>query len=381
MALYYKRYSPGYVGSPFQPSYSAAQPDSQYGLSLPPNPGYQSFPAQFGNPDDGPLYRRVHPPVSTSQPVATTDAKEYIVNKRYKYVGYTLVLIALAVLGVEVGNVIYTATNFSNGFSAKPFAAPYILTWIAPGIWGAIPVFITGVLSIRVAGKLNKLVRLFALFCALSAVVFTPAIVAVSITEIVMYPDITDAAKPMVGSNRCYSLSTPASLSCPKFILPLIVAVLASIAFYLTLMITIVFCCCWNPNTGIPKASTPITDTTTQAPAPATTHTTQVIDEYYPYSRFPQGGGMYPRSFNMMGLPPAGRPYFDDTVGPPPRNMMEPDMNFLSSYPVPRPIVSRGFGFAPAYNRDSYGNFPGSLPSLAGFGNQGPNPAYRVVYG
>lgn len=327
-----------------------------------------------GYPLARPVYRMEYPPVDTT-PAANTSKVEaptanqggQIINQRYKYYGYALLLMAFAILGLEIGNVAFTYNTFKPGtttFVKKAFAAPYILTWIAPGIWGAIPILITGYLAVRVAGKINKLVRIFALFCSLSATVFTPAIISVSVAEIMMYSNnipAGDTQPPFGTINKCYQFSSAASLSCPKFILPLIVAVLGGVAFYLTMMVTIIFCCCWDQKD------------VDGAPAD-TTETTQVIDEYYPYARNPPN---YP----PMARPPPPQPYPEPIYRAAPR-MVQPNMDFLSAYPAYRPATSRGFGFAPAYNRQSYGGFPGTLPSLTNFGggDQLPNPAYRVVY-
>lgn len=338
----------------------------------PPRPDYQSYEPYY--PRRRQAYQPYEPDYprpleSDIGPVEEYNTTDYVVNKRYKYYGLVLCFLSVASLAFEIANVVFTILTFKDTITPSPLAVPYILTWIAAGIWGSIPVFITGVLAIKVAGTYKVQVRVFALFCSMSAVVFAPAMIGLSIAEIIMYPK----SNLKFEGKTCYSFDDTGTLSCPKFFLPLAVAILGGIEFYLTLMVTIIFCFCNRPGKEKTKVSgLPAEYQPADYPPDA------------PYSSYPElirrRQAPYYRS-----MPPSGQPQ-----ELPSRGDVAPDLSFLRSYHDSRPFMSRGFGMASAYNHGlTYGNLPGatpvspfygSIPSLAAFGAPGPNPAYRIVY-
>src|SRR6218665_626352 len=72
-----------------------------------------------------------------SHDVLVLGSTNYVVNKRYKYYGIFLCFLSIASFAIEIANVVYTVIN-SN--SSESLNLPYILTWIAAGTWGSIPV-------------------------------------------------------------------------------------------------------------------------------------------------------------------------------------------------------------------------------------------------
>lgn len=320
---------------------------------------------------------------SDIRPADEYNPVEYVVNKRYKYYGIVLCFLAVASFALEIANVIFTIFNFKKLYSDGPLAVPYILTWIAAGVWGSIPVFITGILAIKVAGTYKNQVRVFALFCSLSAVVFAPAMIALSIAEIIMYPK----SLITINSITCYSLEDTATLICPKFVLPLVVAIVGGIEFYLTLMVTVVFWCC-KPGKAVKRTKAVPSSFDYDRDAPYSPYDPEMVQRRQaPYYRGLPPSGLQPQEDSMAADPEM------QVVRLPQRVDVAPDLSFLRSYHDSRPFMSRGFGIAPAYNHGlSYGNLPGvapssvvypfsgSMPSLAAFGTPGPNPAYRIVY-
>lgn len=81
------------------------------------------------------------------------DAADYVVNKRYKYYGVVLCFLSVASFAVEIVNIALTFSGNlkdSNGVAiSKPFEVPYILTCIAAGVWGSIPVSTSYILCYR----------------------------------------------------------------------------------------------------------------------------------------------------------------------------------------------------------------------------------------
>lgn len=147
--------------------------------------------------------------------------------------GWLLTILAIASLSVAVANTTYTYINYQHYLDdgncpesltvIKMCLIPFV--YISSGIWGSIPVFITGILSLRISIA-PGLLRIFQTLVLVSAVVFTPAMMVINSIEI--------AAGNMP---EYYSISQDGITGdVVKFVLPLVVAALAAIEFLILLL-------------------------------------------------------------------------------------------------------------------------------------------------
>jgi hypothetical protein len=103
--------------------------------------------------------------------------------------GQLLALLAAITLSLSVADVILTVQYYCVNGGQGPFCllnndvTTYWSVWVASGIWGSVPVFLTGLLAICSGGDHVKQ-RWLNFFILISAIVFTPAIVILTAIEI-----------------------------------------------------------------------------------------------------------------------------------------------------------------------------------------------------
>jgi hypothetical protein len=148
--------------------------------------------------------------------------------------GWLLTFLAIASLSVAIANTTYTYINYNNSWNAGtcPTNAPVInmclvpFVYISSGIWGSVPVFIVGIISLRIA-MASGLLRCFQALVLICALVFAPAMIVINAIEV--------AAGNMLPPY--YSIaSNGITGDITKFVLPLVVAALAAIEFLILLL-------------------------------------------------------------------------------------------------------------------------------------------------
>jgi len=166
--------------------------------------------------------------------------------------GQVLSFLAAVTITIGVADVILTSQYYCvNGGEGEycPLVddEPYWPVWVASGIWGGAPVFVTGLMAICAAGGDLIKQRYLTFLLMISAFVFTPAIIAISLVEI------------MTGANVEYSLYSLGNGVQPgwitpstnpyqaKFALPLVEVILGFIMFFMTAWVLFVQCCCRGP--------------------------------------------------------------------------------------------------------------------------------------
>lgn len=276
----YPRYYPGYntkvvlekVNDDVQEYRYSSGPaaDAQYvsGRSLaPPEEPYRPF--EFAS-----YYKPVTPPIpvihSAPQPTRTvpeTCSPKRFYGQRYRFLGYTIIILALLTFAFELADVIVAANYMLKPCNSQTvtnsFTIPWFFSWVVPGIWGSIPIFISGILSMYVKTNFGKVFQALAILAALSALFFAPAIIAINAAEIatfLQYCNYTSVA-------NAGSVADEGA----KFALPIILLILGGILFLLLLYLTYLLCIsydeCYASETVVIKGQQPTTSVTTTTAA------------------------------------------------------------------------------------------------------------------
>lgn len=110
----------------------------------------------------------------------------------WRWFGIVLSLLAAASLALGVADVVLTYQKYMNdrGCASKPTEPPcatnnLVWTWVAVGIWASLPVFILGILAIKLGDRrLPQRSSWFEVLAFLCTFLFTPAMIALSVVEI-----------------------------------------------------------------------------------------------------------------------------------------------------------------------------------------------------
>jgi len=147
---------------------------------------------------------------------------------------------------------------------------PYWPVWVASGIWGSVPVFLTGLVAIC-AGTDQGKTRWLSFLILVSALVFTPAIIILNAVEIWIGGSAKYSLYSLSNGVQEGTITPPTNPYEAKFALPVVVAVLGGIMHVMTFWVAICMCCCAHTS-GI---RLPATTTVVQQP--------QVIIQQQPY--------------------------------------------------------------------------------------------------
>jgi hypothetical protein len=168
----------------------------------------------------------------------------------FKIFGAVLALLAAATMALGIANVVLTKQSYCEPWmeGAPVYCSgtkePYIWTWVAPGIWASVPIFLAGIFSMCISNDPANWTRCFALFIFLSAIVFSPAMIVLSAMEVwrgaaaqwnfYKLGNQLDMGNIMVANSPYQA----------KFALPLVIAILGGVMFIMTGIITLILCCC-----------------------------------------------------------------------------------------------------------------------------------------
>lgn len=161
-------------------------------------------------------------------------------GRTFTMFGFMLVILAAASLAIAVANTVFTYINFED-CPPVPTTAPAIIgtsmcpedfVYISSGIWGSIPVFILGILTLRIA-KTTGLRQIYTILLLTSALLFTPAMIIINALEIAVGNNVWYTLSGSGIGNTAASSTTEAPI---KFGLPLVIALLALVEMIITLL-------------------------------------------------------------------------------------------------------------------------------------------------
>jgi len=153
--------------------------------------------------------------------------------------GILLSLLAAATLALGVADVVVTYKTYMDGMNCATYptlsyCSNLVWTWVASGIWGSLPVFIFGVLSIYKGSNPMRQVNYFDLFAFICAFIFTPAIIVLSAIEVWMGRDVYY----WNGQNGGLT-----SDDLVKAIIPIVISGLGLVMMIMTLTALFYLCC------------------------------------------------------------------------------------------------------------------------------------------
>jgi len=210
-------------------------------------------------------------PMSYQQPV--------VFNARtFKIYGALLALMAAATLALGIANVVLTKQAYCEPWQemAPVYCSgtkePYIWTWVAPGIWASIPIFLAGIFAMCISNDPASWTRCFALMIFLSAIVFAPAMIVLSSMELWRGHAAMWNFYKLENELKEGNIMVEDSPYQAKFALPLVIAILGGIMFIMTGVITLILCCCMESvgiylPQAVPAAPAPVVQQIYQ-PAP-----------------------------------------------------------------------------------------------------------------
>jgi hypothetical protein len=170
--------------------------------------------------------------------------------RSFKIYGAILALLAAAALALGIANVVLTRQAYCDPWEeAGPVYCsgtkePYIWTWVAPGIWAAVPIFLAGIFAMCISNDPANWTRCFALMIFLSAIVFSPAMIVLSAMEVWRGGAATWNFYKLDSDLKEGNIKVTDSPYQAKFALPLVIAILGGIMFIMTGIITMILCCC-----------------------------------------------------------------------------------------------------------------------------------------
>lgn len=161
-------------------------------------------------------------------------------SRRYQTAGFLVCLLSAATLGLGIADVVVNNIQCSQANMCMPLTTGLVLTWVSVGIWASIPIFVTGLsflhFSKQPADKEAQKTGWLSVLAFMSALFFTPAIIAISIVEVYFKFNQTGAPNSQ----------TPAMIQA-IFGLPIAIAVHGFILHLITLHVFLGICCCSKP--------------------------------------------------------------------------------------------------------------------------------------
>jgi hypothetical protein len=170
--------------------------------------------------------------------------------RMFKAYGAILAIMAAAALALGIANVVLTKQAYCEPWSeAAPVYCsgtkePYIWTWVAPGIWASVPIFLAGIFAMCISNDPANWTRCFALMIFLSAIVFSPAMIVLSAMEVWRGGAAQWNFYKLDSSLMEGNIKVTDSPFQAKFALPLVIAIIGGIMFIMTGIITLILCCC-----------------------------------------------------------------------------------------------------------------------------------------
>jgi len=168
----------------------------------------------------------------------------------FKIYGAILALLAAATLALGIANVVLTKQAYCEPWQegAPVYCSgtkePYIWTWVAPGIWASVPIFLAGIFAMCISTDPANWTRCFALMIFLSAIVFSPAMIVLSSMELWRGHAATWNFYKLNNDLMEGNIMVEDSPYKAKFALPLVIAILGGVMFIMTGIITLILCCC-----------------------------------------------------------------------------------------------------------------------------------------
>lgn len=198
----------------------------------------------------------------------------------FKIYGAILALLAAATLALGIADVVLTKQAYCDPWmeGAPAYCStnkePYIWTWVAPGIWASVPIFLAGVFAMCISNDPANWTRCFALMIFLSAIVFSPAMIVLSAMEIWRGSASTWNFYKLDSSLMEGNIMVEDGPYQAKFAIPLVIAILGGIMFIMTGIITLILCCCMESIGIYLPQNVPV-----QAPAPVVQQVYQVAPQ------------------------------------------------------------------------------------------------------
>lgn len=237
-------------------NYVTPPPENQYvvrrsALEVPYRPfGYANFykpvsqPIPIIEPISYPARTTAVTTTTTTTAAAPTCMPKPFSARKFRILGYLLITMSILTFALEIADVIvatlYKSHPCGGQTVSNTFTVPWFFSWVVPGIWGSIPIFITGLLAIYVRQNYGKEFQALAIISSLSAFFFAPAIIAINAAEegtFISYCNYMSAGN--AGSNAPAGYAT---LEGAKFALPIILIVLGIILLFLLLYLTVHLC-------------------------------------------------------------------------------------------------------------------------------------------
>lgn len=161
----------------------------------------------------------------------------FLSQRSFVMFGWLLAIMGAATMAVAVANTTYTYINFdSQKDSCAPGQiinmCPVKFVYISSGIWGSVPVFLAGIVALRIS-RAPGASRLLQILVLLSLMVFTPAMIIINAIEIVAGNQYSKTAVPVQIFYKVGTSSVEGDVT--KFVLPLVVAVMAGLEFIILL--------------------------------------------------------------------------------------------------------------------------------------------------
>lgn len=154
-----------------------------------------------------------------------------------QFVAWLISLIAVLSFGIAIADIILTSARLcGNGVSCPDFNTEkyrylaMIFSWIASGVWASIAAFTVGVLAMQFPKDQTKKFALLATVAFLTAVVILPAMIVLNVLEAYW-----------VAVSNVYNLYTQTG-DVAKFILPLIIAILGLVEFFMVAGVLLTVC-------------------------------------------------------------------------------------------------------------------------------------------
>lgn len=190
-------------------------------------------------------------PVSTAIPVADvnpvqvtggasvqTCAPKPFYGRNYRIVGYILISLAILTFAFELADVIVAAAYKKRPCGGQTvtndFSVPWFFSWVVPGLWGSIPIFVTGILALRVKSNYGTEFQALAIIASISAFFFAPAIIAINAAEVGTFMEYCGYSSVSDTQNTTEEGA--------KFALPIILIVLGILLLLVLLYLTYLLC-------------------------------------------------------------------------------------------------------------------------------------------
>lgn len=242
-----------------------------------------------------------------------------------------LALLAAVSLGAAIADIIYTVVVVCpKTTDVCPLGnLAIIFSYIGSGVWASLFVFITAIFGLRYVGDPRGSRQTFVVVCFLAAVIFTPAMTILN--SVGAYMVLTET--PGVSlTEELYDIDKPSDGFMVKFYLPVALAALGLIEFFVTSGL-LIYVCLKTPRQLIEEPESDL-----EMPPPSK----GVVAPVMPPA---------PRDPRSPVMPPAARAPFVPRQGP----MSAPGYYYPSRvYDMPAGYPMRNGGAAAAYGGRSY---------------------------